>query len=103
MEWAFLNPSVHPFYLHARREVFLAYRGNRPVGRIAAIVDDLHNEHYQDRLGFFGFFESPPEQEVADRLLTAAASGHERKHRRRCQTGTNCRTLPTTGRTADFD
>ena len=73
MEWAFLNPSVHPFYLHARREVFLAYRGNRPVGRIAAIVDDLHNEHYQDRLGFFGFFESPPEQEVADRLLTAAA------------------------------
>ncbi|MFN9750757.1 MAG: N-acetyltransferase, partial [Planctomycetota bacterium] len=73
MEWSFLNPSVHPFYLHARREVFLAYEGNRPVGRIAAIVDDLHNQHYADRLGFFGFFECPPDQEVADRLLNAAA------------------------------
>ena len=41
MEWAFLDPAVHPFYGHARREVFVAYRGNRPVGRIAAIVDDL--------------------------------------------------------------
>lgn len=73
MEWAFLDPTVHPFYQHARREVFLAYRGNQPVGRIAAIVDDLHNQHYQDRLGFFGFFESPPDQEIANRLLSAAA------------------------------
>ena len=73
MEWAFLDPAVHPFYGHARREVFVAYRGNRPVGRIAAIVDDLHNEHYQDKVGFFGFFETPPEPEVAELLLNTAS------------------------------
>ncbi len=73
MEWSCLDPKVHPFYQHAKREVFLAYQGNRPVGRVAAIVDHLHNEYYQDRLGFFGFYEAYPEPEITEHLLNAAA------------------------------
>ncbi len=72
MEWLQLDPQRHPFYQHARRRVWVAYLGSRPVGRIAAIVDDLHNEHYQDRVGFFGFFESPPVVAIATALLQAA-------------------------------
>ncbi len=72
MEWSLLDPTQHPFYEHARREVWVAYDGRRPVGRIAAIVDDLHNAYYQDRLGFFGFFESPDDPNCASALLDTA-------------------------------
>ena len=72
MEWSLLDSNEHPFYLHARRELWVAYDGRQPVGRIAAIVDDLHNSHYQDRLGFFGFFESPNDPHCASLLLNAA-------------------------------
>lgn len=72
MEWNFLDPARHPFYQHAAREVFVAYRGRRAIGRVAAIIDHLHNQHYADRLGCFGFFESPEDPEVARCLLDAA-------------------------------
>ncbi len=72
MEWATLDPAQHPFYNHARRQVWIARRGQRPVGRIVAIINDLHNERYADRTGFFGYFESPDDPQVASILLDAA-------------------------------
>ncbi len=72
MEWLQLDPQRHPFYQHARRQVWVAYRGSQPVGRVVGVVDDLHNSHYQDRVGFFGFFESPHDQVIANRLLETA-------------------------------
>ncbi len=33
----------------------------------------MHNEVHEDRVGFFGFFESIDDQAVADALLAAAA------------------------------
>jgi hypothetical protein len=79
MEWLQLDPNRHPFYQHSRREVWVAYQGNRPVGRIAAIVDDLNNEHRQEQAGFFGFFESPNEPSVANRLLDQAREWLQRQ------------------------
>jgi len=73
LEWMQLDTQRHPFYQHARREIWVAYRGSQPVGRIVAIVDDLHNSHYGDRVGFFGFFESIDQPEVARLLLDTAA------------------------------
>ena len=35
-----LSPGEHPFWKTARRELFLALRDGRPVGRIAAIVTE---------------------------------------------------------------
>lgn len=68
-----LDAGRHPFWQHAEREAFLARRGGRAVGRIAAIVDRLHNEHYGDRTGFFGFFECEDDPEAARALVGAAA------------------------------
>ena len=62
----------HPFYDRARIATFLASRGDRVVGRIAAIVNDAHNQRYAERRGFFGFFECVDEQPVADALFDAA-------------------------------
>ncbi len=67
-----LDTQQHPFYQHAERQMFVAYQGGRPVARIAAIRDWMHNEYHQDKLGFFGFFESPDDQGIADQLIATA-------------------------------
>ncbi|MCH2178785.1 MAG: hypothetical protein MK106_08270 [Mariniblastus sp.] len=74
IERSMLDTSVHPFYEHASRQAFLCYRGKRPVGRIVAIKDDLHNEYYQDRIGFFGYFESIDDLDVAQALTDTAGN-----------------------------
>jgi GNAT superfamily N-acetyltransferase len=67
-----LNFKHHPFYDDAAIETFVAYRGDEPVGRIAAIVNHAHNRRYGENRGFFGFFESTDDQAVAGALLAAA-------------------------------
>ncbi len=63
----------NPFFEHAAVQLFLAYRGGEPVGRVAAIENRLHNEFHGDRVGFFGMFESVDDPEVAAALLDRAA------------------------------
>ncbi|MDQ2665244.1 MAG: hypothetical protein M3Z05_04465 [Gemmatimonadota bacterium] len=63
-----------PFYREANRELFLAVRDGKPVGRIAAIENRAHNKFSGDRLGFWGFFECIDDPEVAQRLFSAAAA-----------------------------
>jgi GNAT superfamily N-acetyltransferase len=67
-----LNTRSNPFYKTADRELFLALRDGKPVGRIAAIENRAHNEFHQDRVGFFGFFECADDQEAAGALFAAA-------------------------------
>lgn len=73
MERLQLDVDRHPFYQHASRELFLCYRNGQPVGRIAAIKDDLHNEFHNDSTGFFGFFETIDDPQVVELLLKTAA------------------------------
>lgn len=67
-----LDRSRHPFFEHARMELFLARRGPQVVGRVAAIVDDRHNEFHKERTGFFGMFECADDPEAAGALFAAA-------------------------------
>lgn len=64
----------NPFFRHAAVEHYLARRGSRVVGRIAAIENRLHNETHGDRLGFFGFFDVEPDPEAATALVGAACT-----------------------------
>lgn len=64
-----LNREKNPFFKHSEMQEFLAYRNNQIVGRIAAIKNDNHNITHSDKVGFFGFFESINDQEVADALF----------------------------------
>jgi GNAT superfamily N-acetyltransferase len=68
-----LDPRRNPLFEHADRELFLARRGGRVVGRVAALHDRLHEETHGERTGFFGFFESVDDPRVAGALLDAAA------------------------------
>ena len=69
-----LDRSKHPFFEHAKMELFLASKGTETIGRIAAIVDDRHNEFHKENIGFFGMFECIQDYEVA-RLLFSSAEG----------------------------
>lgn len=62
----------HPFYDRAECDAFVAYRGEQPVGRVLAIVNHAHNERYRERRGFFGFFESENDGEIATALFDRA-------------------------------
>jgi len=68
----FFEPG-NPFFRHAEMRFFLAYRGSEVVGRCNAFVDANANRHWQDRVGFFGYFECEDDPAVADALLQAAA------------------------------
>jgi GNAT superfamily N-acetyltransferase len=67
-----VDPKKNPFFGHGVVQLFLAYRDGDVVGRIAAIENTLHNEFHNDRVGFFGMFESVEDPAVADALLDAA-------------------------------
>ncbi|MCB0713851.1 MAG: hypothetical protein KDD67_16100 [Ignavibacteriae bacterium] len=68
-----LDPERNPFWSHAEIEMFLAKRDGKIVGRIAAIVNWAHNQVHNDKVGFFGFFESENKVSTAHALFAAAA------------------------------
>jgi GNAT superfamily N-acetyltransferase len=69
----FLDRSRNPFFKHAEVELFLAWRGEEPVGRVSAQVDRNFNEFQHHEWGMFGFFECENDPEVASGLLSTAS------------------------------
>lgn len=67
-----LTPGKNPFWDHADCSLFIAYKNGKPVGRVAAIVNENHNITHKDKVGFFGFFESTSDYGVAEILLKEA-------------------------------
>jgi hypothetical protein len=51
-----LNRRKHPFFEHGEADYFLALRGEKIVGRIAAILDRNHNEAHREKTAFFGLY-----------------------------------------------
>lgn len=68
-----LLDTSHPFWRHAQRELFLAVRDGRTVGRIAAIRDEDAIAQGAGQAGAFGFFECEDDTETARALFGAAA------------------------------
>lgn len=68
----FLDPTRNPFFRHADVALFLATRGGKPVGRIAAIEDRNYNAFHGSRTAAFGLFECVDDPGVAAALFAAA-------------------------------
>ena len=62
------------FFKHADMRFFLARKGNEIVGRCNAFVNHKHNEHWKDKVGFFGQFETIDDEKVSESLLSSAES-----------------------------
>jgi hypothetical protein len=69
-----LNPRKNPFFEHAEGTIFCAYRNGWCVGRVTAQIDRGHLDRYGDKTGFFGFFDTVDDPEVARALLARAES-----------------------------
>jgi GNAT superfamily N-acetyltransferase len=66
-----LTPGQNPFWNHADRELYLAVRDGKVVGRVAAILDRSYNECHDTHVACFGFFELEDDIEVAKALFAA--------------------------------
>ncbi len=68
-----LSPGKHPFHEHSELQLFLVYEDGEIKGRIAAILNNNHNQFKNKQDGFFGFFDVINNQEIAGMLLNEAA------------------------------
>lgn len=67
-----LDPKKNPWFQFGTMQLYLARRGGKVVGRIAAIDDPRYNEFHGTRVGWFGFFECIDDAGVAKALFDAA-------------------------------
>lgn len=64
-----IDKDKNPFYKHTDAEFFLAEQNGEVIGRIGAILNHNHNKEHNEYIGFFGFFESINNQDVANALF----------------------------------
>jgi GNAT superfamily N-acetyltransferase len=67
----FIDPAKGVFFDHGEAELFLAYRGDKPVGRISAHINRRHDDIFGGGKGFTGFFECENNPETAQTLFHA--------------------------------
>lgn len=74
-----LSPSGNPAFEFCRAQAFMAYRDGKPVGRIAAIINEVVNNRTGRDECRFGFVDFIDDAEVSDALF-AAAEGWAREN-----------------------
>ncbi len=67
----FFEPT-NLFFKHAEMRFFLALRRDEVVGRCNAFINHHHNKKWNDKVGFFGQFETIDDPHVAETLLGAS-------------------------------
>ncbi len=68
-----LNKKKYPFFEYSDSAFFIYKEQDTVLGRITASVNHRFNECFNEKTGFFGFFESVYRQYVADSLFARAA------------------------------
>ena len=71
-EIATLSPAKNPAFDFSTSCSFMAYRDDKPVGRITAIINDAYNKKTGTKTLRFGFVDFIDDAEVVDALFAAA-------------------------------
>lgn len=72
LERRFHFSRYNPYFKHGEWQAWVAYQQGRPVGRISAQVDSLHQERYGSDSGHFGLLECIDDSEVLNALMLHA-------------------------------
>ena len=64
--------TTHPFHEHSSLQCFLLFDGDKITGRIAAILNNSHNQFNGTNDGFFGFFDVINDFESTKILISTA-------------------------------
>src|ERR1041385_4284630 len=67
-----IDTKKNPFYQHSQLKLWLAEKDGKVVGRIGAVINDNYIKSQNDTSGFFGFYESINDVNVAKRLFEPA-------------------------------
>ena len=62
----------NPFWKHAETKLFIIYKNQEIVGRIAGIIDNKYCEKVGKKIGYFGFFECVQDYKYAEALFQTA-------------------------------
>ena len=65
------NPKINPAFEFCKAKLFLAYKENEVVGRVAAIINPKVNEIWNQKRVRFGWLDFVNDIEVAEQLLNA--------------------------------
>ena len=63
-----------PFWKNNEKALFLLYEDDNIIGRICALTNKAHNEHWKDKTGFFGFFDCINDTRAANHLFSVASN-----------------------------
>lgn len=72
-------PEENPAYEFCESAFFMAYRDGKPVGRIAAIINNLVNQREGKAEGRFGFVDFIDDDEVVDALFDTVLAWSKEK------------------------
>ncbi|MGL5691117.1 MAG: N-acetyltransferase [Bacteroidales bacterium] len=67
-----LTPEKNPAGEFCDFQCFLAYKNDKVVGRICAIINNRANEIWKSKSGRIGFFDFIDDEEVSDALISTA-------------------------------
>jgi ribosomal protein S18 acetylase RimI-like enzyme len=73
------NPKTNPLLSHCDYQLFLLIRDGQIIGRIAAFIDHLAVDFWEEKIGLFGYYECVPEPEASELLFNAAAEWLRKK------------------------
>ena len=68
-EWTYFNPKKNKAFSYCDTLRLLAFRDNKPVGRIMGIINDRYNTYKGEKTVRFGYLESWEDEEVVWGLL----------------------------------
>lgn len=69
-----LSRQKNPYFRHGEARYWLAYRGDQPVGRISAQIDQLYLEHHERESGHFGLLDAIDDPAVLQALTETAGA-----------------------------
>ena len=69
-----LFSKKHPFHETSEIKTFVAEVDGVVKGRIAAVINQSHNKYWEEKIGFWGFFETVEDPNISKALLNFAES-----------------------------
>ncbi len=70
-EWGLFDPRKSRHYKYNDVIMLMAYRDNKPVGRILGIIPNLYNDQHGENNARFAFMETYEDKEVFHQLISA--------------------------------
>jgi len=71
-EWHLFDKNRNRSYLYADAAFFLAWKNNKPVGRIMTLVNNRYNEIKNEKHGRFSFLECYNDRDIFHALISKA-------------------------------